>query len=112
MLFFTKGSAKNKFQKESCTENVWIYDLRTNMPIFGKRTPFGDNDIGFASEELGTDQHLGAFEKVFGEKANGTSKRTEGESSFEVQDIEVDENILEENPDIDDCLLHPRWRLV
>ena len=27
---------------ENCTENVWVYDLRTNMPSFGKRTPFGE----------------------------------------------------------------------
>lgn len=35
VLFFTKGSAKNKYQEENCTENVWVYDLRTNMSSFG-----------------------------------------------------------------------------
>ncbi|MFG1490514.1 N-6 DNA methylase, partial [Oceanospirillum sp. HFRX-1_2] len=69
VLFFTKGSATDKFQQENCTENVWVYDLRTNMPSFGKRTPF-------------TESHLAPFEKVFGEDANGTSPRTEGEYSF------------------------------
>ncbi|MFD0620353.1 N-6 DNA methylase [Paenibacillus sp. GCM10027629] len=34
VLFFTR----EKTDKES-TKEVWIYDLRTNMPSFGKRTP-------------------------------------------------------------------------
>jgi hypothetical protein len=50
-------------------QNVWVYDLRSNMPNFGKRTPFGA-------------QHLKPFEKLFGKKADGTSKRTEGDWSF------------------------------
>lgn len=52
VLFFTKGSETDKYQKENCTDNVWVYDLRTNMPSFGKRTPFGD-------------QHLTPFEAVY-----------------------------------------------
>ena len=42
VLFFNKGTAENPHQDENCTENVWVYDLRTNMPSFGKRTPFGN----------------------------------------------------------------------
>ena len=110
VLFFTKGSAKNKHQEENCTENVWVYDLRTNMPSFGKRTPFGKADIGFAQEEFGKDPHLGAFEQVFGESSDGTSKRTEGEYSFDAQEIEVDKEVVEENQGIDDRLAHSRWR--
>ncbi len=66
VLFFTKGTAEKPKQEENCTENVWVYDLRTNMPSFGKRTLFGE-------------QHLKPFEKAFGRKADGTSKRTEGD---------------------------------
>ncbi len=110
VLFFTKGSAKDKHQEENCTENVWVYDLRTNMPSFGKRTPFGNADIGFAQEEFGKDPHLGAFEQVFGESSDGTSKRTEGEYSFDAQDIEVDKEVVEENQGINDHLAHSRWR--
>ncbi len=69
VLFFTKGTVKKPEQEENCTKKVWVYDLRTNMPSFGKRTPFGE-------------QHLKPFEKMFGRKADGTSKRTEGEWSF------------------------------
>lgn len=110
VLFFTKGSAKNKYQDENCTEKVWVYDLRTNMPSFGKRTPFGNSDIGFAPEDFGTDPHLGAFEKVFGDSPDGTSKRAEGEYSFGAQEIEVDKDAIEENMEIDEQLAHSRWR--
>ena len=34
MLFFTRG----KTEKDN-TKEVWFYDLRTNMPSFGKTTP-------------------------------------------------------------------------
>ncbi|MGG4481266.1 N-6 DNA methylase [Paenibacillus illinoisensis] len=34
VLFFTRG----KTDKDN-TKDVWVYDLRTNMPSFGKRTP-------------------------------------------------------------------------
>lgn len=110
VLFFTKGSTKDRHQQENCTENVWVYDLRTNMPSFGKRTPFGNSNIGFSVEDFGTDPHLGAFEKVFGDKPDGTGKRTEGEYSFGAQDIEVDKNAAEENSDIDKRFMHSRWR--
>lgn len=69
VLFFTKGTAENKDQDEDCTKQVWVYDLRTNMPSFGKRTPFGND-------------HLAPFEIVYGEKPDGTSPRTPGEWSF------------------------------
>ena len=75
VLFFTKGTEKNPKQEEGCTKNVWVYDLRTNMPSFGKRTPFGE-------------QHLTPFEKVFGKKPDGTSKRADGEWSFTDQDTD------------------------
>ena len=76
VLFFTKGSATDKYQEENCTKHVWVYDLRTNMPSFGKRTPFGG-------------QHLKPFEDVYGESPNGDSERKEGEYSFHSEDIEL-----------------------
>ncbi len=76
VLFFTKGHPKNPRQEENCTENVWVYDLRTNMPSFGKRTPF-------------TEKHLKPFEKVFGKKSDGASRRKEGEWSFGAEEIET-----------------------
>jgi len=69
VLFFTKGTAKKPEQEENCTKNVWVYDLRTNMPNFGKRTPFGE-------------AHLKPFEKLYGKKPDGTSKRVEGNWDF------------------------------
>ena len=64
VLFFQKGTADNPRQEHGCTQRTWIYDLRSNMPSFGKRTPFGT-------------QHLKPFEDAFGEDANGNSPRAE-----------------------------------
>lgn len=103
VLFFTKGkatkgSATDKYQEEGCTENVWVYDLRTNMPSFGKRTPFGE-------------QHLTPFETVYGDDPNGQSPRQEGEWSFNADEITVDAEASEENQGVsDDRLAKSRWR--
>jgi type I restriction enzyme M protein len=78
VLFFNKGTAKDPLQEENCTAKTWVYDLRTNMPSFGKRTPFSDT-------------HLKPFEKVFGKKSNGSSKRKEEEWSF-TEDEQTTEN--------------------
>lgn len=64
VLFFSKGTAQNPNQEENCTQKVWIYDLRTNMPSFGKRTPFSET-------------HLKPFEQVF-----AASQREEGDWSW------------------------------
>lgn len=96
VLFFTKGSAADKYQEENCTENVWVYDLRTNMPSFGKRTPFGE-------------PHLKPFETAFGDNPNGQSPREEGEYSFHSDKIELPEESVE-NEGIDPRLAHSRWR--
>lgn len=47
VLFFTRGTMDKKNTKE-----VWVYDLRTNMPSFGKRTPL-------------TEAHFGNFMKAY-----------------------------------------------
>ncbi len=90
VLFFTKGTQADKFQEEGCTQNVWVFDLRTNMPSFGKRTPFGD-------------AHLKPFESVYGDNVHGYSERQEGEYSF------VDEKTLSEATE-EDKINHSRWR--
>ena len=35
VLFFERGTSD-----KANTKDVWFYDMRTNMPNFGKRTPF------------------------------------------------------------------------
>ncbi|WP_213134641.1 class I SAM-dependent DNA methyltransferase [Citrobacter sp. FP75] len=95
VLFFTKGTDADKYQEENCTENVWVYDLRTNMPSFGKRTPF-------------TELHLKPFEDVFGDNPRGNSPRTEGEWSFNAREIDVADS--EENQDTEQHLTTSRWR--
>ena len=67
VLFLRKGTAANPRQDTACTQAVWVYDLRSNMPSFGKRTPFGPS-------------HLAAFEAAYGVDPNGASPRVdEGE---------------------------------
>ena len=56
VLFFTEGAK---------TENTWVYDMRTNMPQFGKRTPF-------------TLDYFSDFIEAFGDDPHGTSKRKDG----------------------------------
>ncbi len=63
VLFFQRGTTDT-----SNTKEVWFYDLRTNMPSFGKRTPL-------------TREHFVDFEKAYGTDANGKSPRKDqGES--------------------------------
>lgn len=59
VLFFTRGQTDH-----GNTKQVWVYDLRANMPSFGVRTPL-------------THRHFVDFEKAFGKKPDGTSKRTD-----------------------------------
>ena len=68
VLFFTRGKTDT-----GNTKAVWFYDMRTNMPQFGKRTPL-------------TLEHFAEFEKCYGKKADGTSKRADktSEGSGEV----------------------------
>ena len=62
VLFFEKGT-----KETGNTKHVWFYDLRTNMPSFGKRTPF-------------TLDTLTPFIQAYGKKPDGSSKRKdEGE---------------------------------
>jgi len=64
VLFFTRGTAKDTGN----TKAVWVYDLRANMPSFGKRTPLGR-------------EHFAEFEEAFGGDAYGKRKRKdEGET--------------------------------
>lgn len=59
VLFFTKGPAD---KPKGNTEAIWFYDLRTNMPGFGKRNPF-------------TRAHLQAFVEAYGDDPHGKSPR-------------------------------------
>ena len=58
VLFFTKVSDK----ASGSTKNVWVYDMRANMPKFGKRTPF-------------TRSYFTEFEAAYGDDPLGGSKR-------------------------------------
>jgi type I restriction enzyme M protein len=57
VLFFTRGKTD-----KGNTRTVWFYDLRTNVPSFGKRTPL-------------TRAHFADFERAFGSDPHGQSAR-------------------------------------
>jgi type I restriction enzyme M protein len=57
VLFFTRGE-----RDKGNTKAIWFYDMRANMPSFGKRTPF-------------TREHFADFEKSYGADPLGKSKR-------------------------------------
>lgn len=57
VLFFARGR-----KKKANTPGVWVYDLRANMPQFGKRTPL-------------TRRHFAEFEKSYGDRADGSATR-------------------------------------
>ena len=59
VLFFTKGEED---EDKNQTQNTWVYDMRTNMPQFGKRTPF-------------TFDYFEDFINAYGDDPHGTSKR-------------------------------------
>jgi type I restriction enzyme M protein len=58
VLFFTRGQTE-----KGNTQAVWIYDMRTNMPSFGKRTPL-------------THEHFAPFVEAYG----ASPRVAEGES--------------------------------
>jgi type I restriction enzyme M protein len=57
VLFFTRGATDS-----GNTKDVWIYDLRSDIPRFGKRTPIERS-------------HFTQFERAFGPDPNGMSNR-------------------------------------
>ena len=59
VLFFTRGEGT---KDKGNTQKVWFYDMRANMPSFGKRTPL-------------THEHFTDFEKAYGADPQGKSKR-------------------------------------
>jgi len=59
VLFLTRGKADR-----ANTKGVWVYDLRANMPAFGKTRPLRADDFA-------------AFEAAYGEDPNGGATRTD-----------------------------------
>lgn len=63
VLFFSRGHKKN-----NNTGPIWFYDLRSNMPVFGKKTPL-------------LNEHFAEFEECFGSDPHGeTERQDQGET--------------------------------
>jgi type I restriction enzyme M protein len=67
VLFFTRGETDKGNTKE-----VWVYDMRANMPAFGKRTPF-TRDYFRTPPEAPANHPRDKFEDVFGNDPRGGS---------------------------------------
>jgi type I restriction enzyme M protein len=52
VLFFTRGRTDR-----SNTQSVWVYDLRANMPAFGKTRPLTQGDFSAFEQAFGTDRY-------------------------------------------------------
>lgn len=59
VIFFRRGKTAS-----GNTKGVWVYDLRANMPAFGKTTPI-------------TEDHFAEFEAAYGDDPNGGAARTD-----------------------------------
>ncbi|MBX3627818.1 MAG: N-6 DNA methylase [Rhizobacter sp.] len=66
VLFFTKGDKTDKGN----TKEVWVYDMRANMPQFGKRTPF-TRDYFRTPDDAPAGTSRDKFEDVFGPDPQG-----------------------------------------
>lgn len=56
VLFFSKPTdVKGKVQDKAQTKNVWVYNLRSNMPMFGKRTVLEHDHFKEFYEAVGSD---------------------------------------------------------
>jgi type I restriction enzyme M protein len=60
VLFFARGETDKGNTKE-----VWVYDMRANMPAFGKRTPF-TRDYFRTPDDAPASQPRDKFEDIFG----------------------------------------------
>lgn len=65
VLFFTRGKTDKGNTKE-----VWVYDMRANMPQFGKRTPFS-RDYFRTPADAPASTPRDKFENVFGDDPQG-----------------------------------------
>jgi len=71
VLFFTRVTDKvyPANQEAQATKDVWFYDLRSNMPSFGKTNAL-------------TTAHFEEFERLYGDDPlGGSERREEGEDS-------------------------------
>ena len=58
VLFFTRGKGERGESEKGNTKEVWVFDMRANMPNFGKRTEFTrsyfkDFEAAFGTDPLG-----------------------------------------------------------
>ncbi|WP_316832938.1 N-6 DNA methylase [Pedobacter aquatilis] len=87
VLFFTRGK-----KEEGNTEKVWFYDMRTNMPNYGVRTPLTEKDFeGFILAYTGGISAEGSIQNYDG-TVDSTSRAKVKNSRWQCISIEMIKN--------------------
>ncbi len=102
IIFLHKPGPSSKTRGASgATQAVWVYDLRTNMPAFGKTAPLRPD-------------HLAEFVSAYGEDPNGGAARVDGgetgrfdRAAITARGDNLDITWLREERDAEDTLTEP-----
>ncbi len=99
VLFFSRGT-----KDKGNTETVWIYDMRTNMTPFGKRTPLARKHFELFELEFGNDSHAFANRKDQGEHGRfrrfGRQDIAERQDNLDISWLkDADNSVTEHDPD-------------
>lgn len=98
VLFFTRS--KEEAPATDATKDVWVYDLRAQMPKFGKSRVLTPDDFGPFIEAFGNDP-LGGAERVDQGESGRFRKFTRAEiaernESLDISWLRDDEEVVEE----------------
>ena len=93
VLFFTRGETD-----KNCTKDIWVYDLRTNMPTFNKGNPLTDEVFEDFLEKFGTGKH-GRSIRIDGDNQSRFRKFTRKDIAKRNNDLDIswlsDENVTD-----------------
>lgn len=104
VLFFTRGSSEI-----GNTKNIWYYDMRTNMPAYGKRTAFNekafDNFIkaytGGVTADLVEEKYDGDIDDEKRSKIKDKRWRCISKEQIEEKNYSLDLGLIEDDNQID-----------
>lgn len=98
VLFFNKPSSEI-----SATDKLWVYDLRTGMPVFSKRKALQDTDLNEFIKAFGDDPY-GRSPRVESARFKSFSKDEVRSRNYDLDIRWVEEDICEDYPDLADLL--------
>ncbi len=112
VLFFSKPEAvKGKVKDKGQTKNVWVYDLRSNMPQFGKRTVLTNSHFNEFYNAVGNDltqvneTKRAKFIKEHKDAADGCRLRCYSREEIEQKDDSLDLTWIKDDSVVDSANL-------